>query len=140
MVKAVEFFILFQLRRFLSAVLLYKILTFTSRRRRRRLNDLGLLTAAFSPLWPLGMKTKEGLFDVLNSPIYFELAFEQAADIFFGQSSLSQIKKANGFNKFQSSLSSFASIKQLYSNCSVTRFGKFFPFWQIFKVNGKRIR
>ena len=115
MVKAVEFFILFQLRRFLSAVLLYKILTFTSRRRRRqrrrrrrrrrRLNDLGLLTAAFSPLWPLGMKTKEGLFDVLNSPIYFELAFEQAADIFFGHSSLSQIKKANGFNKFQSSLS-----------------------------------
>ena len=113
MVKAVEFFILFQLLRFLSAVLLYKILTFTSRRRRRqrrrrrrrRLNDLGLLTAAFSPLWPLGMKTKEGLFDVLNSPIYFELAFEQAADIFFGQSSLSQIKKANGFNKFQSSLS-----------------------------------
>ena len=110
MVKAVEFFILFQLRRFLSAVLLYKILTFTSRRRRRqrrrrRLNDLGLLTAACSPLWPLGMKTKEGLFDVLNSPIYFELAFEQAADIFFGQSSLSQIKKANGFNKFQSSLS-----------------------------------
>ena len=105
MVKAVEFFILFQLRRFLSAVLLYKILTFTSRRRRRRLHGLGLLTAAFSPLWPLGMKTKEGLFDVLNSPIYFELAFEQAADIFFGQSSLSQIKKANGFNKFQSSLS-----------------------------------
>ena len=105
MVKAVEFFILFQLRRFLSAVLLYKILTFTSRRRRRRrLNDLGLLTAAFSPLGPLGMKTKEGLFDVFNSPIYFELAFEQAADIFFGQSSLSQIKKANGFNKFQSSL------------------------------------
>ena len=110
MVKAVEFFILFQLRRFLSAVLLYKILTFTSRRRRRqrrrrrrRLNDLGLLTAAFSPLWPLGMKTKEGLFDVLNSPIYFELAFEQAADIFFGHSSLSQIKKANGFNKFQTS-------------------------------------
>ena len=108
MVKAVEFFILFQLRRFLSAVLLYKILTFTSRRRRRqrrrrrrRLNDLGLLTAAFSPLWPLGMKTKEGLFDVLNSPIYFELAFEQAADIFFGQSSLSQIKRLMASTNFR---------------------------------------